>query len=96
MTDQLALDLQMPRAKRRQRVHKHSAEAYHQALPGLNSRSLLILAWLRQHGPATDRQVMRGMGFSEPNAVRPRLTELIDAGLADKALLKQPYAGAAA
>lgn len=37
----------------------------------------MILAWFEVHGRATDRECMAGLGFREPNQVRPRITELI-------------------
>lgn len=62
-------------------IHENSLSAYRQEADRLSKRAWLVLAWIDLHGPATDRQVMEGMGFSEPNAVRPRITELVDAGL---------------
>ncbi len=68
-------------ARRPQVVRERSRVARDSALPQLAKRAAAILAWLAEHGPATDREVMRGLGFVEPNAVRPRISELIDAGL---------------
>lgn len=62
------------------RMHDNSLSAYRVEETKLSRRAEAVLAWITQHGPHTDREVMRGMGFSEPNAVRPRITELIDAG----------------
>ena len=62
-------------------MHENSLQAYRQERKKFSEREMLVLAWLDMHGPATDRQVMRGLKFSEPNAVRPRITELVDAGL---------------
>ena len=67
--------------RREQHVRERSRAAREVALPQLARRAAAILAWLAAHGPATDREVMRGLGFVEPNAVRPRISELIDAGL---------------
>lgn len=61
-------------------VHANSVDAYHQEEPRLSRRAAAILEWIERHGPATDRRVMEAMGFREPNAVRPRITELIDLG----------------
>lgn len=58
-----------------------SLEAHHEKRGDLAQRQLSVLAWLKEHGPATARQVMEGMGFKEMNAVRPRLTELRKSGL---------------
>lgn len=62
------------------RMHEHSLDAYRAEEAKLSTRSKAVLDWIAAHGPHTDREVMQGMGFSEPNAVRPRLTELVDAG----------------
>lgn len=61
-------------------VHENSLAAYRAEETKLSARELAILDWIRVHGAHTDREVMQGMGFTEPNAVRPRITELIDAG----------------
>jgi hypothetical protein len=62
------------------RMHEHSLATYREEEAKLSARAQAVLAWITQHGPHTDREVMRGMGFTEPNSVRPRITELIDAG----------------
>ncbi len=42
----------------------------------------------------TDRQVMRHLGFMEPNAVRPRITELIKCGkLEECGSMRDPQTG---
>lgn len=61
-------------------IHQHSIEAYHSEQPRLSRRALSILQWLELHGPSTDREIVCGMGFSDMNCVRPRVTEAIDAG----------------
>lgn len=61
-------------------IHENSIAAYHQEQAKLSRRALLVCAWIELHGPATDRQVMLGMGFTDMNAVRPRITESVDAG----------------
>lgn len=61
-------------------MHENSLAAFREEGSRLTSRALAVLGWVEQFGPATDREVMRGMGFSDPNAVRPRLTELVQAG----------------
>jgi predicted HTH transcriptional regulator len=62
------------------RMHPHSLDAYRAEESKLSKRAEAVLTWITEHGPHTDREVMQGMGFTEPNAVRPRITELIDAG----------------
>jgi len=63
------------------RMHENSLDAYGAEREKLGRRAQAVLAWVRLHGPATDREVMRGLGFTEPNCVRPRVTELVDLGL---------------
>ncbi len=62
-------------------IHENSVAAYNQELPKLSRRAMLVCAWIELNGPSTDRQVMRGMGFTDMNSVRPRITELVEAGL---------------
>jgi hypothetical protein len=47
----------------------------------LTGRRAQIVAWLRAHGPATDREIVAGLYFpgADMNPVRPRVTELLDA-----------------
>lgn len=61
-------------------IHQHSREAYYAERDKLGKRAQMIRDWIVAHGPATDRDVMRWLGFSEPGAVRPRITELIGIG----------------
>lgn len=61
-------------------MHPNSVECYHAEEAKLSRRALEVLRWITEHGPHTDREVMAGLMFNEPNAVRPRITELIDAG----------------
>jgi hypothetical protein len=60
-------------------IHEHSIEAYHAEQPRLSRRALAILDWLELHGASTDREIVYGMGFSDMNCVRPRITEAIEA-----------------
>lgn len=61
-------------------IHQHSIEAYHAEGQRLSRRALAILAWLERYGASTDREIVCGMGFSDMNCVRPRVTEAIEAG----------------
>lgn len=61
-------------------IHENSVAAYNQERAKLSKRALLVCAWVELHGPATDRQIMQGMGFTDMNSVRPRITESVDAG----------------
>jgi len=63
------------------RIHDNSRDAYHAEAERIGKRAQMVRDWFKANGPGTDRDVMRGLGFSEPNAVRPRCTELVDAGV---------------
>jgi hypothetical protein len=62
--------------------HANSKLSYHEpgAEKARSNRLAKVLGFLRDHGPATDRQVADGLGFPDMNAVRPRITEGITAG----------------
>lgn len=59
-------------------MHRNSLAAYHAEEPKLTTRAQAIVEWITVHGPATDRQIVEGMGFRDMNAVRPRVTELLE------------------
>lgn len=61
-------------------IHQHSIAAYHSELPKLSRRVLAIIDWLELHPKKTDREIMLGMGFTDMNMVRPRVTEAIELG----------------
>lgn len=60
-------------------VHENSRAAHAIEEVKLSLRADQIVAWIRAHGPHTDRQVMQAMGFQDMNCVRPRITEAIEA-----------------
>lgn len=64
-------------------IHPNSIAAYWEGrLDLFGKRHQQVLRALRlARGPLTDREVMIALGFSDPNAVRPRITELVDAGV---------------
>jgi hypothetical protein len=62
-------------------VHINSIQAYHGERLTLSKRASDVLWFVRENGACTDREVMVGMGFTEPNSVRPRITELLEEGL---------------
>lgn len=61
-------------------IHQHSIDAYHSEGVKLSRRALRILEWIELHPKVTDREVMRGLGFSDMNSVRPRITEAVEIG----------------
>ncbi len=76
------------------RMHDNSLDAYAKELPRLSRRAMLIHAEVVLGGPGTDRQIMNRMGFTDMNAVRPRISEMIDLGvLREVATKKCPTTG---
>lgn len=78
-------DCRRPRRRmpRQNRGHHENSIATHEAIaPVASGRRAEIRCWLMEHGPATDRQVRDGLfgQGADMNMVRPRVTELIDAG----------------
>ncbi len=67
----------MPRP---QRLHVHSLEVYRCMLGLFTPRAKRILDLYRERGPMTDRQVMQKLGYTDMNAVRPRISSLVEAG----------------
>ncbi len=64
-------------------IHENSVLAYWEGREELiPKRTLLVIAALRKGGTLSDREVMVACGFADMNAVRPRITELIAAGIA--------------
>ena len=63
-------------------LHPNSTDAHAQGKESghFNERERLILEKLKEAGPMTDREVMTALSFSEPNAVRPRITEMVRRG----------------
>jgi hypothetical protein len=60
-------------------IHDNSLAAYAVEETKLNRREQLVYDWILEHGPHTDREIARGMGYGQDmNAVRPRITSLID------------------
>lgn len=62
-------------------IHPHSVLAYWEGNDGLfGQRHKKVIEVLRRATLAqTDREVMIACGFTDPNAVRPRITELLEA-----------------
>ena len=68
-------------------MHENSLKAYEEELPKLYPRERDILSFLGGCGamPWTDREIMAGLGRTDPNAVRPRITKLVELGLLEEA-----------
>ena len=68
-------------------VHTNSVSAYYEGLldSSFSKREALILDALKDLGSATDREILDQLLFNDMNAVRPRITELInDAGILEE------------
>ena len=63
--------------------HENSLGAHDAITVELRGRRAEVMAWLRSHYPATDRQLAHGLfgACADMNQVRPRVTELLDARL---------------
>ena len=64
-------------------MHAHSLEAYYAGTDQFSARQRQILAILRKQ-PMSDREIMLALRFTDPNSVRPRLTELLKAGIIEE------------
>lgn len=72
--------------KRDQDVHANSVKVYREDQHKIGHRAMMVLHTVKElNRPCTDREVMQALGFTDPNSVRPRITELIDAGLIKEA-----------
>lgn len=64
-------------------MHANSTAAYRSL--NLSARCADVLrVYVEATGPLTDRECMQRLGFTDPNAVRPRSSDLIDAGLLEE------------
>ena len=64
-------------------MHANSLQAYAESQTHLSAREQLIVARMQQDvfGEWTDRQMMHALGFKDMNAVRPRITGLVQKGI---------------
>jgi hypothetical protein len=61
-------------------VRDTSLDAYSDIKPELGARQKEVLDAIRTLGCPTDREVAKFLGHADPNYVRPRRKELLDAG----------------
>jgi len=72
-------------------IHKNSLEAFYSSKKSRMTRSHQIINLMLDEGPRTDRGIKTALGFEDMNAVRPRITELIEAGtLEEIGTMKDP------
>ena len=62
-------------------IHQNSAEAYQELEAFLIGRKKEVYEWLQANGQATDREIKVGLGYDDMNAIRPRISELVEIGL---------------
>ena len=62
-------------------VGLNSRRAHDEELWRLGNRAAAVVKCVHDHVMCTDRQVMEWLGFTDMNSVRPRITEMIDAGI---------------
>ena len=63
-------------------MHPNSLKAWREIKDKINPRMQMIVHFYRTRGPMTDRDMMLCFSKSDPNYVRPRITELIEHGVA--------------
>lgn len=56
-------------------------EAYYESRDAAPTRRRILFDALKKYGPQTADELMDRLGYTDPNAVRPRLTELKETGL---------------
>ena len=61
-------------------IHPNSIEAARKIDDKLSRQARIIEVYRSAGRPLTDRQVKEALGLSEMNQVRPRITELVQAG----------------
>jgi hypothetical protein len=61
-------------------MHGNSVESFCAGRGKLTGRAKAVFDFVRDHGPVSDRAVMVGLGFVDPNCVRPAITHLVQAG----------------
>ena len=62
-------------------MQQTTLEAYRDILPKLTLHHSLVLKSLRFLGEASDREITKLLGVSDPNFVRPRRRELVKLGV---------------
>ncbi len=66
-------------------LHLHTLQVHTELVESgtISRRARMVLDWLRQNGPSTDRQVRDGLfgPMADMNMVRPRISDLITEGL---------------
>lgn len=62
--------------------HENSMIAFEETVKERDARRKAVLSvYQSSNNPLTDRDVMVSLGFNDPNATRPRITELVADGI---------------
>lgn len=68
-------------------IHENSKRSLRDVQEKVGGRCQLILDCLRKNSRGmSDRDIMMDLSFTDPNAVRPRVTELIKRGMVEECL----------
>ena len=68
-------------------IHENSKKSFSDIQEKVGKRSQLILDCLRKNTRGlSDRDIMMDLSFTDPNTVRPRVTELIKRGMVEECL----------
>jgi len=62
-------------------VRENSIDTYIALKDHLSGRQAEVYEYIEKNGRSTERQIKDGLGYNDMNAVRPRVTELIESGL---------------
>tara|TARA_R110000772_G_scaffold95261_2_gene193491 strand:+ start:331 stop:639 length:309 start_codon:yes stop_codon:yes gene_type:complete len=67
-------------------IHSNSVAAYdeNEREQMFSKRECEIIRAFERFGARTDRQILALLGYTDPNAVRPRITELINKGVLEQ------------
>lgn len=85
---------QTDRSHAKHRIHPHTRKSWNEAKARLKKRKTMIIDSIIIHGRGTDRDIMKRLGFVEPNTVRPSITGLIeDMLLEESGSIKCPLTG---
>jgi len=62
-------------------VRENSIDTFIALKDHLSGRSLEVYSYIEKNGQCTEREIKDGLGYDDMNAVRPRVTEMIESGL---------------
>ena len=78
-------DYSKKKVNKKQKIHANSRKVNLECAKHFGERFLLIMnTFIRYNCELSDRQVCKQLGFSDMNAVRPRITELTTLGFLEE------------